>query len=259
MLSSSVILVSGACGLLGQQIVWEILEQNGYVLATDTNTDKATKLIQTLPSERVQFEPMDITDTGSIDQAIAVGVKQFGSVDACVNAAYPRTEAWGTPFEELKMDDLQENLRLQLGGAIILSQRMMKHFVSQTHGNFIHISSILGLAIPKFEHYEGTSMNSTIEYSAVKSGIISMTRWLAKYYKNKNIRVNCVSPGGIRRALTTNSAVDRETAIARSVNGSSSSSATCWNQGVDVRFACSCNTVGIRCHAAAIRPKVVAP
>ena len=197
MLSSSVILVSGACGLLGQQIVWEILEQNGYVLATDTNTDKATKLIQTLPSERVQFEPMDITDTGSIDQAIAVGVKQFGSVDACVNAAYPRTEAWGTPFEELKMDDLQENLRLQLGGAIILSQRMMKHFVSQTHGNFIHISSILGLAIPKFEHYEGTSMTSPIEYSAVKSGIISMTGWLAKYYKNKNIRVNCVSPGGI--------------------------------------------------------------
>ena len=197
MLSSSVILVSGACGLLGQQIVWEILEQNGYVLATDTDTDNATKLIQTLPSDRVRFTSMDITDLRSIDQAIEVGVKQFGSVDACVNAAYPRTEAWGTPFEELKMDDLHENLRLQLGGAIILSQRMMKHFVSQTHGNFIHISSILGLAIPKFEHYEGTSMTSPIEYSAVKSGIISMTGWLAKYYKNKNIRVNCVSPGGI--------------------------------------------------------------
>ena len=74
MLSSSVILVSGACGLLGQQIVWEILEQNCCVLATDTDTDKATKLIQTLPSDRVQFAPMDITDACSIDQAIAVGV-----------------------------------------------------------------------------------------------------------------------------------------------------------------------------------------
>jgi len=40
-------------------------------------------------------------------------------------------------------------------------------------------------------------MTSPIEYSAVKSGMITMTRWLAKYYKNKNIRVNCVSPGGI--------------------------------------------------------------
>ena len=40
-------------------------------------------------------------------------------------------------------------------------------------------------------------MTSPIEYSAIKSGIISITKWLAKYYKNKNIRVNCISPGGI--------------------------------------------------------------
>ena len=56
---------------------------------------------------------------------------QFGSVDACVNAAYPRTASWGTPFENLEMEDLQENLKLQLGGAIILSQWMMKYFVAQ--------------------------------------------------------------------------------------------------------------------------------
>ena len=73
----------------------------------------------------------------------------------------------------------------------------MNHFISQGYRNFIHISSIQGIAAPKFEHYEGTSMTSPIEYSAVKSGIIAMTRWMAKYHKNKNIRVNCVSPGGI--------------------------------------------------------------
>jgi NAD(P)-dependent dehydrogenase (short-subunit alcohol dehydrogenase family) len=197
LLSSKVILVTGACGLLGQQTVQEIVEQNGYVLATDTNTEKATKLFHALPSKQVKFSPMDITEADSIDRAIAVGVKQFGSVDACVNSAYPRTAAWGTPFEELEMEDLQENLKLQLGGAILLSQRIMKHFVEQGHGNLIHISSIMGIVAPKFENYEGTIMTSPIEYTAVKSGIISMTRWLAKYYKNNNIRVNCVSPGGI--------------------------------------------------------------
>ena len=40
-------------------------------------------------------------------------------------------------------------------------------------------------------------MISPIEYSAIKSGIISITKWLAKYYKKNNIRVNCISPGGI--------------------------------------------------------------
>ena len=197
MLSSKVILVSGAGGLLGQQIVREIVGQNGCVLATDTDTDKAKSLFQALPSEQIQFVLMDITDAESVDQAIASGVKQFGVVDACVNAAYPHTTKWGTTFENLEMKDLQENLKLQLGGAIILSQRMMKYFVARGHGNFIHLSSIMGVVTPKFENYEGTQMTSPIEYTAIKSGVISITSWLAKYYKNKNIRVNCVSPGGI--------------------------------------------------------------
>ena len=197
MLSSKVILVTGACGLLGQQIVREIVGQNGCVLATDTDTEKAKSLFQALPSEQIQFVPMDITDAESVVRAIERSIKQFGAVDACVNAAYPHTTKWGAPFEELEIAELQENLKLQLGGAIILSQRMMKHFVAQGHGNFIHLSSIMGVVAPKFENYEGTSMTSPIEYTAVKSGIISLTSWLAKYYKNKNIRVNCVSPGGI--------------------------------------------------------------
>ena len=51
---------------------------------------------------------------------------------------------------------------------------------------------------PKFQHYEGTNMISPIEYSAVKAGIISITKYLAKYCSNQNIRVNCISPGGIK-------------------------------------------------------------
>jgi NAD(P)-dependent dehydrogenase (short-subunit alcohol dehydrogenase family) len=41
-------------------------------------------------------------------------------------------------------------------------------------------------------------MNSSIEYSAIKSGIISITKYLAKYYKGNNLRINCISPGGIK-------------------------------------------------------------
>ena len=57
----------------------------------------------------------------------------------------------------------------------------------------------------------------------------------------------------------TNSAVLRDTAIAMSVKGSSARSATFWNHGVSVRFACSCRIVGSRRIAAAARPNVVAP
>jgi 3-oxoacyl-[acyl-carrier protein] reductase len=156
MLSSKVVLVTGACGLIGQQLVRVILTQNGCVLATDTDTEKAKFLFQSLPSKQVQFAPMDITEAHSIDKAIIFGIEQFGSVDACINSANPLTAKWGTPFEELEIAEIAENLKLQLGGAIVLSQRMMKHFVVLGYGNFVHISSIMGVVAPKFENYEGT-------------------------------------------------------------------------------------------------------
>ena len=87
---------------------------------------------------------------------------------------------------------------MQLGGSILFSQKILKCFERQRKGSLIHVSSIQGINAPKFEHYEGTSMYSPIEYAAIKAGIISITRWLAKYYSNKGIRVNCVSPGGIK-------------------------------------------------------------
>ena len=74
---------------------------------------------------------------------------------------------------------------------------MIRQFRVQEHGHLIHVSSIQGVAAPKFEHYEGNNMVSPIEYGAIKSGIISITRYLAKYCKGQNIRANCISPGGI--------------------------------------------------------------
>ena len=55
----------------------------------------------------------------------------------------------------------------------------------------------MGVKAPDFEVYRGTKMNSPIEYSAIKSGVISIVKYLAKYLKNENIKINCLSPGGI--------------------------------------------------------------
>ena len=66
-------------------------------------------------------------------------------------------------------------------------EEITKYFLSRRKGNLIHISSIQGIAAPKFNHYLDTEMTSPIEYAAIKSGIISITKWLAKYYKGKGI------------------------------------------------------------------------
>ena len=84
----------------------------------------------------------------------------------------------------MKFESLSKNLSLQLGGSILLSKQIIKIFKKQNYGNLIFISSIQGVSAPKFEHYKGTKMTSPIEYTAIKSGIISITKYLAKFVRN---------------------------------------------------------------------------
>ena len=147
--------------------------------------------------ERSVFVQGDVTNTEDVDRAIQVCKEKFGSLDAAIHSAYPTSESWGRTFEELSFGDLSANLSMQLGGSILFSQRVIRSFEQDGGGALIHVSSIQGISPPKFWHYEGTTMTSPIEYTAIKSGVIAITRYLAEYYRQRNIRVNCISPGGI--------------------------------------------------------------
>ena len=51
--------------------------------------------------------------------------------------------------------------------------------------------------MPRFEIYKGTKMTTPVEYAVIKSGLNHLTKYMAKYFKGLNIRVNALSPGGI--------------------------------------------------------------
>lgn len=61
----------------------------------------------------------------------------------------------------------------------------------------------MGVYAPKFENYEGTSMQSSLEYSVIKAGINHMGTWLAKELFNQNIRVNTLASGEFRQSKRT--------------------------------------------------------
>jgi len=196
-LNNLVVVISGGVGRIGSAFSHSVIANGGKVIIGDVNTDRGSRFVADIGQDKAHFIEADLTDPVSIDRLIKDGNKKFGQIDAAVHCAYPVSEQWGSRFEDLKPRDLEKDLFRQLGGAILFSQRMIRHFREQGHGNLIHISSIQGIAAPKFEHYEGTDIVSPIEYSAIKAGIISVTRYLAKYCKGQNIRVNCISPGGI--------------------------------------------------------------
>jgi NAD(P)-dependent dehydrogenase (short-subunit alcohol dehydrogenase family) len=67
----------------------------------------------------------------------------------------------------------------------------------QGFGSLINMSSIYGINGPDFTIYEGTSIGNAVEYSAIKGGLVNLTKYLASYFGASGVRVNCVSPGGI--------------------------------------------------------------
>jgi NAD(P)-dependent dehydrogenase (short-subunit alcohol dehydrogenase family) len=197
MLSHKVVLITGAAGRIGSALAKAVVQNHGQVVLLDKAQEPLHKLASTLPKESALPIVANAAIAAEVEAGIDLATQTFGRLDAAVHCAYPRSEGWGTPFEDLKAEFLAEDLSGQLGGAILFSQQILKKFKRQGHGTLIHVSSIQGIAAPEFGHYEGTSMVSPIEYSAIKAGIIALSRYLAKYYSNTGIRVNCVSPGGI--------------------------------------------------------------
>ncbi len=201
MLNKKVIVVTGGAGLLGQEFVKAIVKSDGIAIIADINEELgqniAQKLSTELKTDTISFIKLDITSKESIKSTITEVIKQYGKIDALVNNAYPRNKNYGKHFFDVDIDDFNQNVNLNIGGYFLVSQQFAQYFISQGGGDIINIASIYGVIAPRFEVYDDTKMTMPVEYSVIKSGLIHLTKYMAKYLKGKNIRVNALSPGGI--------------------------------------------------------------
>jgi NAD(P)-dependent dehydrogenase (short-subunit alcohol dehydrogenase family) len=185
-----VVVVTGGMGLLGASFCESIIENGDIAVAADLDSEKGLLRADT-------FVKLDITSKFSIQDAFAQVIKKHGRIDAVVNNAYPRNKNYGSDFFDISYDDFSENISMNLGGYFLTSQCAAEYFLHQGFGNIINIASIYGVIAPKFEIYNSTDMTMPVEYSVIKSGLIHLTKYMAKYFKDKKIRVNSISPGGI--------------------------------------------------------------
>lgn len=197
LLKNKVIVIIGAAGLIGREFVRAVLEHGGRAVIADYNEEASKKLLNEYESDNISFIKLDITNKNSVLTMIEQLKGKYGQIDGVVNSAYPRNNNYGRKLEEVEFDDFCANVNLHLGGYFLVSQQMAIFFKQQGHGNIINISSIYGVISPDFSIYSGTDMTMPVEYAAIKSAIIHLTKYIAKYYKGHNIRANCISPGGV--------------------------------------------------------------
>jgi NAD(P)-dependent dehydrogenase (short-subunit alcohol dehydrogenase family) len=201
MLKGKIVVITGGAGLIGQEFVKAIIENGGIAIIADIDEELGCCVKKNLSKElnttNIDFVQLDITSKKSLIECISILKEKYFKIDALVNNAYPRNKNYGKDFFEVNYSDFSENISMNLGGYFLTSQKFSKFFKRQGHGNIINISSIYGVIAPKFEVYNNTHITMPVEYAVIKSGLIHLTKFMAKYFKGMNIKVNAISPGGV--------------------------------------------------------------
>ena len=201
MLKDKVVVITGGAGLLGQEFARTVMENRGVSVIADIEKERSLKIADALkklhPEGTVDYQLLDICDKNSIQTLIENISNKYDRIDALVNNAYPRNKNYGRKFEDVTYEDFCENLNINLGGYFLTSQQFLNYYSNQGFGNIVNISSVYGVIPPRFEIYNNTPMTMPVEYAAIKSALIHLTKYMAKYYKGKNIRINSISLGGL--------------------------------------------------------------
>ncbi len=187
-LKNKIIVVTGGNGLLGSSIL-EFVKNSGAIgINAELNGPDDLENGSVL---------CDVTNSESVCIALKKVQSKYGRIDGFVNNAYPRTSDWGLKFEEIPISSWKNNVDIQLNSVFICTQIILEIMKEQRAGSIVNMASIYGMVGPSFDIYDNTGLTMPAAYSAIKGGVVNFTRYLASYYGEYNIRVNCVSPGGI--------------------------------------------------------------
>lgn len=199
-LSDKVCVIVGAAGLIGSQFARDCAKAGAVVVISDLNEDKGKALVQeiTAAEGKAAFFSCNTLDHQSVTEFAAKVVEKFGKVDGMVNAAYPKTPAWGTRFTELAYVDFIKHLELQVGPTFLTAREFGEVMAKQGSGSIVLMGSLYATTATRFEMYEGLAIKPTpVEYTIAKGGLVMLMKYLAAYYGLKGVRVNMLSPGGI--------------------------------------------------------------
>ena len=212
-LKGKVIVITGAAGLLGKKHAEAIAAFGGIPILLDLSQgvveDIANSLIQKFSIEAKGFK-VDITNELEVEKNAKLIFKQFGRIDGLVNNAANNSEDGkgkgdnSSRLEEFPIAVWNKDIAVGLTGAFICS-KYYGYFISQNPdgGSIVNISSDLGIIAPDQRLYAKLGISEDMQpvkpitYSVIKTGIIGLTRYLATYWPEKNVRCNAICPGGI--------------------------------------------------------------
>jgi len=197
-LQGKVALVTGGAGLYGRQIVAALAEAGACTYVAARHVDELETLAagHRAEGQDVRARQLDQGDEASVLGLRDAIVQESGRLDILVNNAVLRPMKKGYRDEAAAF---AESMRVNATGLFMITRAFGDVMAEQGSGSIINIGSIQGMIGPDPTIYRGTSMSGWYpDYFFHKGAMINFTRFIASYYGAKNVRCNCISPGGFR-------------------------------------------------------------
>ena len=202
-------IVTGGAGLLGKEFCLTLAQAHAHVVVADLDLKRARKVAADLKKEGYSAIPaaVDVTKPESVRRMVQTAIKAFRRVDVLVNSAAldPKFDdskkvKHTSNFEDYPLAMWQQALDVNLTGMFLCCQAAAKQMLAQNSGAIINICSTYGLVGPDQRIYRKPGQElqyKPVFYSVTKAGVLGMTKYLATYFAEKNIRVNSLTPGGV--------------------------------------------------------------
>jgi NAD(P)-dependent dehydrogenase (short-subunit alcohol dehydrogenase family) len=200
-LEGRIAVVTGGLGQLGRQFTAGLTSAGARVAVLDRAHATAAD------SEAVLHIEADVTDRPSLERALVRIEARWGTPHVLINNAAldsPPNAPVGTngPFETYPVDVWRSVLDVNVTGVFLCCQVIGGRLAEAGRGSVINVASIYGLVSPDQRIYEyrreaGDAFFKPAAYSASKSALLNLTRYLATYWAPRSVRVNTVSFAGV--------------------------------------------------------------
>ncbi len=199
-LTGKVVIITGACGLIGKAFCEAVAQFGGHVVAAnlgDGKPDEFARELEARHGRKMLGHTLDVTNKEAINGLLESVKKEFGRVDGLVNAHQNKSHLKFVPFEDVPEENWDTVVEVNLKGTFLMCQVIGAYMAQQGSGSIINLPSTYSVVAPNQNLYEGTNLGCPAEYSASKGGIDALSRYLASYWAAKGVRVNMITPHGV--------------------------------------------------------------
>lgn len=205
-----VVVVTGGLGQLGSRFARTLVERGARVAVFDVLDDEALwrRRYEDLAGHAdLRRFRVDITDRSGMQAALHSVVEDWDIPAGLINTAAidsppDAPEGENGPFEDFPEASWDKAMAVNVKGTMVTCQVVGGAMAAAGRGSIINICSTYGLVAPdqrlyEFRRTEGAAFYKPVSYSASKSAILNLTRYLAVYWAAKGVRVNTLTFGGV--------------------------------------------------------------